>query len=51
MVSTADRQRRKEQAREADRATDERLRKARDAARVEENAWRGSAPFVEGAES
>jgi hypothetical protein len=51
MVSTADRQRRKEQAREADRATEERLRKARDAARVEENAWRGTAPFVEGAES
>ena len=51
MSAEADRQRRKEQAREADRATEERLRKARDAARVEQNSWRGTAPFVEAVES
>jgi hypothetical protein len=46
LAAEQDRQTRKERQREADRATDERLRKARDAARVEENAWRGSAPFA-----
>ena len=46
MVTQADRQTRKERQREADRATDERLRKARDAARVEENAWRADPAFT-----
>jgi hypothetical protein len=47
LAAEQDRQTRKERQHEADRATDERLRKARDAARVEENAWRADPAFVE----